>query len=403
MTDTAAKENSKEKRPVIGVMLRANRGIGTGHLMRVKSLLPRLKQVARLHLYCYAFDEALLPLCSEYDAITIKDTLEELTAHCVDLGQHPEAHPDEPVPDVFIIDDYAIDRTIEARLYPKSRIFVVDDLRNRPHQCHMLLDQGIGVSSEDYRDLCNPECQMLTGSQYSLTRECFYPQNFDINYHSSCACGIHDLPLCRRVLSTLAVKDPAAVPESVKSSATTSLPRVFVSFGGADPVSACLKITKIIVQGALYTKYSFTMLAGAANQDYDAIAELITRIPAEYQHNFRLLHHCNDVADLLVRHDLAIGAYGGMFRERIAAGIPAIGIVIADNQQGADILVDNMQLGLNMELSQLSADNAVAVLDQKLKQLNNKADFYTSQCLKVYDGHGLERIIASVLSLLPQS
>ena len=65
-------------KPWIGVIVRANRSIGTGHLMRIKPLLPKLKAHAQLTLYVYAFDEALRPLCAEYDEIkTFAKSVEE--------------------------------------------------------------------------------------------------------------------------------------------------------------------------------------------------------------------------------------------------------------------------------------------------------------------------------------
>lgn len=384
--------------PVLGVVLRANRGIGTGHLMRVRSLLPKLKEHAYLKLYVYAFDEALRPMCSDYDEVLTFESKEDILRA---FKEQAQAHA-PTLPKVIIIDDYAIDKSFEQELYEHTKLFVVDDLFDRPHQCHMLLDQTLITHEDEYRKLCNEDCELLLGSKYSLTLERFYPKFYDPNYQSSCTCGAHHAPLSYRALwgkyasgnDSLAIKANC----SCLDGQAQPLPRVFISFGGADPVSACLSLTTTILQGHLYERYCFTMLAGAANKDYEAIkAQLAEHLPKQYELNFMLLHHCNDVADLLFKHDVAIGAYGGMFRERIAAALPTIGVIIADNQKGGDVVVEKYNLGLSLSLEELKDVDAVS---SSLAKLLENATTYSANCAKVYDGQGLERIVDKVLSLL---
>lgn len=463
-------------RHCIAMVLRANHQIGTGHLMRLRSLIPYLKQHAIVRLYIYAIEEKLRPLCNDYDEIFCFTTKEEILNHLLDLPLDPQeqlcfqtdasastktaniatitsksANTDcasnhsnhtatEYLPQILIIDDYAIDKSFEAPLYKRCKLFVVDDLFNRPHQCHMLLDQSLKTHEKDYRTLCNLDCQLLLGSSYSLTSECFYIQyslkhyqeqntlastdsnNADHRVHShlaKCSCIAHKLPLCERVRQfwqELAEHPPIAASNTANTNAknatnkeapltssspyTTNqtLPHVLVNFGGADPVGACLKISKSIVQAQLYQCYVFTMLSGAANPDYEAIQALINTIPEQWQKNFCLIRHCTNVSDLLLRHDLAIGAYGGMYRERISAGLPSLGVIIADNQAGTDKIIEHYQLGLNLKLSELSDPQAIA---RALDTLYQNRHFFTKNCLKIYDGHGLQRIVQAILSLLP--
>ncbi len=403
------------------MVLRANHSIGTGHLMRLRSLIPYLKQQATVRLYVYAFAEQLRPLCSDYDEVLTFKTKEDILEHLLALPLAPDNAPQgeataagttEYLPQVLVIDDYAIDKSFEEQLYPRCKIFVVDDLFDRPHQCHMLLDQTLKTHEAEYRALCNSECQLLLGSQYSLTLECFYPQQRQLNYKSSCQCAAHQLPLCERVhalqepaqaaaQAASAAPAPVATSHVATSVATKvnaqTLPRVFVNFGGADPVSACLKVTQSIVAAHMYERYAFTLLAGAANPDYETLQSLVQSIPAAWRANFTLIRHCTDVADLFMRHDIALGAYGGMFRERIAAGLPTVGVIIADNQKGADEIVDHYQLGLNLKLEKLSDPQAVELA---LSQLYQHRAQYTQNCLKVYDGQGLKRIVEAIFSLL---
>lgn len=434
--------------PVIGVILRANSSIGTGHLMRIRSLLPKLRESAYLRLYVYAFDKALLPMCNDYDEVLEFKTKEDIFSYLTE-GDATAAAPSISferlsgnesaafMPKVVMIDDYAIDKSLEEKIYDKCKLFVVDDLWDRPHQCHMLLDQTLATHEAEYRAICNPECELLLGSTYSLTLERFYPEFYDTAYKSPCTCGAHHLQLNYRALlgkskqhaattaadaaanaastcsASAAASDIASATTCAAASAAASpapcactcadgqampLERIFISFGGADPVSACLHLTRTIITGKLYEKYCFTLLAGAANKDYETIVqEVKDGIPEAMKSRFILLHHCSDVADLLFKHDGAIGAYGGMFRERIAAAIPSVGVIIADNQSSANAIVAEHDIGVTLSLDEL---NDVAAVSNALRVISDRNQDFTKNCLKIYDGYGLRRIIDKVLQLL---
>lgn len=451
MTATSlSKENEASK--TIGFILRANRQIGTGHLMRVNNLLDYLKPFAKLRLYVYAFDEALTPMCKKYDEVLRFATKDDVLSF-IESASHKdeskaasslislsfnnkakdlvngnlcntEASKDtdssndsdasksliltEPsairqhvqqvmdIPRVFVLDDYAIDESFESVLYALSKVFVIDDLYDRRHQCHMLLDQTLDLPHDKYVDLCNKDCEFLIGAKYSLSAERFYPRFFKA-HESMCNCKGHlNAYTARAFFHNAEPKEPKTC--LFHDSVSCPLPRVLVSYGGADPVSACLTLTKTIIEGKLYEAYRFTMLSGATNNDYDAILKLVEEnIPAKYQENFTLLKHCNDVADLLFKNEIAMGAYGGMFRERIATGIPTISTVIADNQRGFDKLFEKLNLGYNLELSKLSN---VEEVKKALVTTLERADEFTHNSLNIYDGLGLKRISNAIFRLL---
>lgn len=380
--------------PHIGVIVRANREIGTGHLMRIKPLLPKIKEHAYLTLYVYAFDTVLSSLCSEYDEVLTFKTKEDILCHLKDLIclQNKENKEHGRLDDLFIIDDYAIDKSFEEQLYPYSKIFVIDDLANRHHQCHMLLDQTLITRQSTYQKLCPKDCTLLLGATYSLTKECFYPQYFDFSHQSSCSCLGHALPFSARSLHLA-----SSAQGKQLDTPHVSLPRVLVNFGGADPVSACVITCRSIIEAKLYLDYEFYILTGQANKDLDKIKALIDTLEPQYHNSIKLITHCNDVADLLYRFDFAIGAYGGMFRERIAAAIPTIGVEIADNQAGAMQIVEKYNIGTSLTLEELSHCSLLANALSNLKQHGQE---YTNNCQVIYDGQGLNRIAHKILSLI---
>lgn len=380
--------------PHIGVIVRANHKIGTGHLMRIKPLLPKLKEHAYLTLYVYAFDPVLQSLCSEYDEVLTFEAKEDILCYLkylITLSQESKTH-NKRLDDLFIIDDYAIDKSFEKQLYTDSKIFVIDDLANRAHQCHMLLDQTLVTRDNTYKELCPPNCKLLLGATYSLTRECFYPQYFDFSAHSPCSCIGHSLPFSARSLQLALSTQGKHI-----SALSKSLPSVLVNFGGADPVSACVITCKSIIEAKLYLKYDFYILTGQANKDHSKLQELILSLEPAYQERIKLINHCDDVADLLYRFDYAIGAYGGMFRERIASAIPTIGVEIADNQAGAMQIVEKFNIGTSLTLNELADSQKLA---SALVNLEQHGKHYTNNCQVIYDGQGLNRIAHELLSLI---
>lgn len=479
-------------KPCLGVIVRANRTIGSGHLMRIKPLLPLLKPHLKLHLYVYAFDENLRAMAHEYDEISVFDTKEEILQHllslptfkalasttiapssdaktpaplktkdtfkaaklqasCLALNESapqanfeahkttaPDAafdkasnialdatsnvipginlnagtdhHEPEYLPEILLIDDYAIDREFEAPLYPKTKLFVIDGLYNRFHTCHKILDITLypEETQAHYRKLCNIDCEILAGSQYSLTAQRFSP-DFFVPGAPRCTCGAHNFNYSGRVklldakaASTLQPASRLSTPSRpvciCQDSQANPLPRVFISFGGADPVAASLKITQTILAAQLYESYRFTLVAGMSNSDYPKIAELIkTQLPYRYQDNFILVKQCSDIADLLFSHELAIGAYGGMTFERVTSRIPTLGVVIADNQIDYRRTCDEFGFGLSLELAELEQPDK---LKAALSQLMSRSEEFTHNCARVYDGHGIEHIASKVLELL---
>src|SRR5690606_29796272 len=54
-----------------------------------------------------------------------------------------------------------------------KRLFVIDDLADRSHDCDLLLDQNLGRVGLDYKGLIPEKCEMLIGPKYALLRPDF--------------------------------------------------------------------------------------------------------------------------------------------------------------------------------------------------------------------------------------
>ena len=79
-------------------------------------------------------------------------------------------------PDWVICDHYALDSRFERTMAAAgTKILVIDDLANRQHECHILLDQNPFPHFETrYQNLIPETSLILLGPKYALLRDNFY-------------------------------------------------------------------------------------------------------------------------------------------------------------------------------------------------------------------------------------
>lgn len=330
-----------EKSSTIVAVLKADEIIGTGHLMRVKSILNYFKDY-NLCLVADSLSRALLPLCTEFST-TIVTTKDNLAKSVLMLS-----------PALCIVDHYYLDRSFEEKLYPYTKVVVIDDLVNRKHQCHMLIDAWVLREPQEYKHLVNKDCILCVGKEYNYVKEDF--------------------------------------GNLIHTPSKTGLPRVLVNFGGSDPAHACLNTAIAIKTGELYKYYEFTILSGMSNPDHDKIQELLKDLP-----NITVQRHCSDMPTLFSKIDYAIGAAGGMNSERNVSGIPSIVVEIADNQKGVCDFVRKYNLGECLKVKELKNPTLV---NATLQKLSANRSFYTQNCQKLYSKNGILNVVKRIKELL---
>lgn len=322
------------------VVLKADSRIGTGHLMRVRGLLPYLEEF-KFSLISDSFDPSLLKLCPEFKQLSVCKKAELATV----IASHPAK--------LFIFDHYFTDETEERAARSHAKVVVIDDLANRRHCCDLLFDQGLQRQCRDYATLVNPDAQICCGAACSMVREIF-----------------------------------ASIPRPP----LTSQRRVLVNYGGADPAGACLKCMRSVLKAGLNQEYFFEVIAGAVNPDFGKLHTLLEDRP-----NCSLRRHCSKIPELMGQCHLACGAYGGMFSERICAGLPALNTVVAqDNQYMGPEILKKYDLGIDLSLSELESPKTVACA---LHELDRNQEHFSQNCRALLDGQGLRRMAAAIKEL----
>jgi UDP-2,4-diacetamido-2,4,6-trideoxy-beta-L-altropyranose hydrolase len=205
-----------------------------------------------------------------------------------------------PEIDWLIVDYYALDRAWETRMRPLvKRIMVIDDLADRPHDCDLLLDQNLYEGMEQrYAGLVPVDCRQLLGPRYALLR-----------------------PEFREARQHLRQRDGV-------------VRRILVFFGGADPTNETAKALRAI-QMLDRPEIAVDVVVGAANPHRAEIEALCAKLP-------NASFHCQvtNMAELMARADLAIGATGVSTWERAVVGLPALVVTLAENQRAIAYAAD---------------------------------------------------------------
>lgn len=195
--------------------------------------------------------------------------------------------------DKLVVDHYSLDEKWESKMRKfVKEIFVIDDLANRPHNCDILLDQNFYLNmSSRYNGLVSEETKLLLGPKHALLRDEFV--------------------LARKYLKKFNGK----------------LERLFIFFGGSDPTNETEKVVRAIAPIIKKYEIKADVIVGKSNPNKKKIKQL-----CELSSNFTYYCQINNVAELMAKADLAIGAGGTTTWERAYLSLPSIVIAVADNQ-----------------------------------------------------------------------
>ncbi|MBW3762564.1 UDP-2,4-diacetamido-2,4,6-trideoxy-beta-L-altropyranose hydrolase [Aeromonas jandaei] len=325
----------------VAFRLDAGAEIGLGHLMRCLAIADRLHSAgAECHFLCHDLPAHLLALLRphHHHPLSVLD----------DVGPLPGLQPDW-----LVFDHYQIDQRFETQLAVHcGRVLVIDDLADRPHHGQLLLDQGPLRSAADYQSLAPADCRLLLGTDYALLRPAYRQ-------------------LARQKVSRWQ--------------------RGLICFGGADPAGACLTTLNTLARLPWAKTISWTLVAGGANPFWPELEQRVAKLA---DLDLVLLRQSDQMADLMSRHDFAIGAAGGMTWERACLGLPTLAVRIVDNQQFNDEVIARFQLAERLTLSELAEPERLL---QALQRLELQADDYRRRGQQQVDGLGLDRLTAWLL------
>jgi UDP-2,4-diacetamido-2,4,6-trideoxy-beta-L-altropyranose hydrolase len=336
----------------------ASHSMGSGHVIRCLTLADAIRTLGGICHFIYqplsgslehlieerGYPTYALPLpCNSWhhDAQQTVSTLEQLKLKL----------------DWLIVDHYDLDYRWHYKLRSSThKILVIDDLANRPHECDLLLDQSYGRKKTDYDGLLPDYAHALLGSQYALLRPQFAQQR----------------------KASLA-----------RHAALTKVEQILITMGGSDPNNMTSLVLDILDQSALSTELNIDIVIGSQFTQHDILAQRI----AHSAYPITLHENIQEIALLMLKADMAIGAGGTTSWERCCLGLPTLLVTLADNQIDIAKALHNQQaiywLGdsknIDIQKSIQVVNNYVHNIDQ-LKAMAVAA-------AEVCDGLGCQRVL----------
>ncbi len=195
-------------------------------------------------------------------------------------------------PDWIIVDHYALGEDWEKEIRPfVKNIMVIDDLANRTHDCDLLLDQNWFKDKDSrYDGLVPVACTKLLGPEYALLR-----------------------PEFSQARKTLKMRNG-------------KVERIFVFFGGVDSNNLTAMTLRALSEPEL-SHLEVDVVIGEKNTRREKIQKIV-----ESRELTHLYIQVDDIAAIMAKADLAIGAGGVNTWERICLDLFSIVITTANNQ-----------------------------------------------------------------------
>jgi UDP-2,4-diacetamido-2,4,6-trideoxy-beta-L-altropyranose hydrolase len=348
--------------------------IGTGHVMRCLTLADALRERGSQSTFiCRPHAGHLLGLIKQrgHEAIALPPADEAFIApadpfHAKWLGtdwasdatQTSQALGEQVV-DWLVVDHYALDRRWEQAQRPHTRrIMAIDDLADRPHDCDLLLDQNLGRQTQDYCGLLSRQTQTLIGPAYALLRPEFAQWR--------------EYSLQRR--------------------ANPQIKNLLITMGGVDPDNATGQVLDALTHCELPSELRITVVMGPQAPWLAQVQTQAATMPRPTQ----VLAGVNNMAQLMAESDLCIGAAGSTSWERCCLGLPAIQLVLADNQKEAALALTEMSAALSINLSTYFTTDLKHLIDcldtQCMKTLINRS-------AAICNGHGPASVITQLMTL----
>ena len=345
------------------IVFRADAGlsIGNGHVMRCLTLADALAQRGKRCMFVsrsdagHAFNEirrrghALIELSA-----SVLDWREDarLTVHALGEG----------VPEWLVVDHYSFDASWECVLASRcKRLMVIDDLADRTHQCHLLLDSNLGRQASKYRALVPATAQVLTGPGFAPLRPEFAECRSASLQRRQTGDGLHHL---------------------------------MISMGGIDRDNATAAVLKALQTCVLGNTTRLTAVMGSQAPALPQVKALAATMPWPTR---VVVDECR-MGELMVDCDLSIGAAGSTSWERCCVGLPALVAVLAPNQSEAS---EQLQRAGAVLYFELDAD-LPAWLSTTLSNLAASPQVLANMsraAAGVTDGRGCDRVIAAMLAI----
>ena len=362
---------------VIAFRVDASEAIGSGHVMRCITLaLEFCKKVnAQIHFITREHVGHLndFILSFGFQLHTLPMGTKKLEAHDKITTQHEDWlgstwQEDSELtknlllaisPNLLIVDHYAIDNRWERcvkTIYTET-LCVLDDLADRSHDAHVLIDYTLGRHESHYVKLVSQNCKLLLGLSYAILRREFLPK---------------------------VITKKRLVSDTVN---------ILINMGGVDKNNVTLEIIKLAQGFKTEKKIKLIVIVGNKYKEYDELQLYLSKQKFEY----RLKKNTKSMVDYMNLSDFAISSIGTTTWELFSQGVPSILIPIANNQVPHAKQIQKNSLGFVI-LDDFQ--NNLKTYAEKLISDSTSRHNLSRRTSELVDGLGAERVVLELIKAL---
>lgn len=250
----------------------------------------------------------------------------------------------------LVVDHYSLDAKWEKEVkHGYSKLMVIDDLENRPHDADLLVDQNLGKTTNSYHNLVGPNCKRLIGPRYSILRQ--------------------EFKLARQ--------------QALASRSELDLKNILITFGGVDRFDITSKVLNSLRLDNVADNVDITIIMGATAPNLKNVQRLAEKMPWAT----KVLVNVSNMADYIAKADISICSVGGTTWERCCLGLPSILIPAAKHENELACHLHDSGAALNIGPhdnvdfeKRLSSAFRILTNKKKLSDMCNNASAITDGC-----------------------
>ena len=340
----------------MNVLIRAdgNERIGSGHIMRTKSIAAQLKGLGAKVLYALADERGKRLINNEFQSVILSSNYECLDDEINTLSSVIK----EQEIKLILLDSYFVTPKYFKELKKLAKVAYIDDLDAFAYECEALINYGAFFDKNEYKARQNLAKKHFLGSEFA--------------------------PLRAQFRSTQ------------KSSKNTQKKQVLLTTGNTDLLRIMPRLLEAFLSDESLKNLEFLAISGAFNEHENKLLALSAK-----HKNIKVLKNPENMAQIMAEADFVLSAGGSTLYELASLAKAVICFSIAANQNNIKSWADT---GAMLYAGDAKADahsvvtRSVNLLksllnDENLaKTLGQKAHFFV-------DGKGAIRLAKELLSL----
>ena len=340
----------------MNVLIRAdgNEKIGSGHIMRTKSIAAQLKKLGAKVLYALADERGKRLINNEFQSVVLSSNYECLDDEINALSSVVK----EQEIKLILLDSYFVTPKYFKELKKLAKVAYIDDLDAFAYECEALINYGAFFDKNEYKARQNLAKKHFLGSEFAPLR--------------------------------------AEFGSTQKSSKNTQKKQVLLTTGNTDLLGIMPRLLEAFLSDESLKNLEFLAISGAFNEHENKLLALSAK-----HKNIKVLKSPENMAQIMAEADFVLSAGGSTLYELASLAKAVICFSIAANQNNIKSWADTGAMlyagdakadfdsvivkSLNLLKSLLNDENLA-------KTLGQKAHFFV-------DGKGAIRLAKKLLSL----